>query len=198
MGETLLFATHNAGKVEEMRGLLAPYGVRVVSAAEMGLPVPEETEDSFDGNARVKAEAACRETGLPALADDSGLCVDGLGGAPGVWTADWAETPSGRDFLHAMTRTREALVAGRIPEPWLAAFHCVLAFAAPGSRCEFHRGVVRGRLVWPLRGALGHGYDPMFVPEGRTQTFAEMDAAEKNRISHRSLALASFVAGRFT
>lgn len=198
MGETLLFATHNAGKVEEMRALLAPHGVRLVSAADLGLAVPDETEESFEGNARLKAVAACRATGLPALADDSGLCVDGLGGAPGVRTADWAETPAGRDFLHAMTRTRDALVAAGVPQPWSAAFHCVLAFAVPGSDCEFHAGVVRGRLIWPLRGGLGHGYDPMFVPDGREVSFAEMSADEKNRISHRAQALASFVAGRFT
>lgn len=198
MGETLLFATHNAGKVEEMRALLAPLGVRVVSAADLGLDVPEETEASFEGNARLKALAASRATGLPALADDSGLCVDALGGAPGVRTADWAETGAGRDFLHAMTRTREALVAAGAVEPWTAAFHCVLAYASPGLECECYSGVVRGRLVWPLRGALGHGYDPMFVPEGRSETFAEMSAEEKNRISHRSRALASFLADRFT
>lgn len=198
MGETLLFATHNAGKVDEMRALLAPHGVRLVSAAELGLEVPEETEASFEGNARLKALAASRATGLPALADDSGLCVDALGGAPGVYTADWAETVTGRDFLHAMTRTREALVSAKAPQPWSAAFHCVLAYVSPGHECAFYSGVVRGHLVWPLRGALGHGYDPMFVPEGRTETFAEMNAQEKNRISHRSRALASFLKGRFT
>lgn len=196
--ETLLFATHNAGKVEEMRGLLAPFGVRLVSAAELGLDVPEETESSFEGNARLKALAACRATGLPALADDSGLCVDALGGAPGVRTADWAETPQGRDFLKAMVRTREMLIAAEAPQPWRAAFHCVLAYVEPGEACSFHAGIVQGSLVWPLRGALGHGYDPMFVPDGWSQTFAEMTAEEKNRISHRSRALQSFVRARFT
>lgn len=198
MGETLLFATHNAGKAEEMRALLAPWGVRVVSAEDMGLPVPDETEDSFEGNARLKAEAASRATGLPALADDSGLCVEGLGGEPGVRTADWAEGPGGRDFLRAMTRTRDALRAARVAEPWFAEFHCVLAFVEPGAACRFYSGIVRGQLIWPLRGALGHGYDPMFVPEGHSQSFAEMDPGEKNRISHRSKALAAFVEGRFT
>lgn len=196
LGEVLLAATHNAGKLEEMRQLLAPLGVRVVSAAEKRLAVPDETEDSFLGNARIKAHAAAVATGLPALADDSGLCVDALGGMPGVWTADWAEGSGGRDFLRAMERTRAALAEA--PEPWGAEFRCTLVLAFPDGTDEVYEGSVRGHLVWPLRGALGHGYDPMFVPEGETRTFAEMTAGEKNALSHRARALTALVAARFT
>ncbi len=196
LGEILLFATHNAGKVEEMRQLLSPHGVTVVSAAERGLPEPAETEDSFVGNARIKAHAAAQATGLPALADDSGLCVDALGGMPGVWTADWAEGPGGRDFMRAMTRTHDALAG--VEAPWAAEFRCTLVLAWPDGTDEVHEGVVRGHLVWPVRGALGHGYDPMFVPEGEERTFAEMGPAEKNALSHRARALRSLLEKRFT
>lgn len=195
-GTTLLFATHNAGKVEEMRQLLSPYGVTVVSAAERGLPEPEETEDSFVGNARIKAHAAAKATGLVVLADDSGLCVDALDGAPGVYTADWAEGPDGRDFMRAMEKTRAAL--GDAPEPWGAEFRCTLVMAWPDGTDEVYEGVVRGTLVWPIRGALGHGYDPMFVPEGEDVTFAEMTADQKNALSHRGRALQALIGARFT
>ena len=197
-GSTLLFATHNAGKVEEVRELLAPLGIEVVSAADLGLPVPEETEESFCGNARLKAISALRQTGLAALADDSGLCVDALDGAPGVRTADWAEGPNGRDFLLAMEKTHRLLLESGAAGPWSATFRCVLAFAAPGREVEYFDGRVDGVLVWPLRGALGHGYDPMFVPEAGTRTFAEMSHAEKNAVSHRARALAAFLARCFT
>jgi len=196
LGEVLLFATHNAGKVEEMQQMLAPYGVRVISARDRDLPEPEETEDTFVGNARIKAHAAARATGLVALADDSGLCVDALDGDPGVRTADWAEGPGGRDFLRAMERTRTAL--GNAPEPWRAEFRSTLVLAWPDGRDEVYEGAVRGHLVWPIRGALGHGYDPMFVPDGETRTFAEMTAAEKNALSHRARALAALLKARFT
>ncbi|WP_281279595.1 RdgB/HAM1 family non-canonical purine NTP pyrophosphatase [Pararhodobacter zhoushanensis] len=195
-GTTLLFATHNAGKVEEMRQLLSPYGVTVVSAAERGLPEPEETEDSFVGNARIKAHAAAKATGLVVLADDSGLCVDALDGAPGVYTADWAEGPGGRDFMRAMEKTRAAL--GDAPEPWGAEFRCTLVMAWPDGTDEVYEGVVRGTLVWPIRGALGHGYDPMFMPEGEDVTFAEMTADQKNALSHRGRALQALIGARFT
>lgn len=197
-GDTLLIATHNAGKLEEMRALLAPYGVSVVSAGEKGLPVPEETEDSFVGNARIKAHAAARATGLPALSDDSGLCIDALEGAPGVYTADWAEGPGGRDFMRAMTRAHESLLEVGAAEPWTAAFHCTLVLAWPDGTDEVFEGVAPGRLVWPIRGALGHGYDPMFVPDGEERTFAEMAAEEKNALSHRARALQALIAARFT
>ncbi|MCA2011844.1 RdgB/HAM1 family non-canonical purine NTP pyrophosphatase [Cereibacter sphaeroides] len=194
--DTLLFATHNTGKVEEMRQLLSPYGVTVVSAKERGLAEPEETESTFVGNARIKAHAAAKATGLPALADDSGLCVDALGGMPGVWTADWAEGPDGRDFMRAMERTRTEL--GDTPAPWTAQFRCTLVMAWPDGRDEVYEGVVAGALVWPVRGALGHGYDPMFVPDGEDRTFAEMTADEKNAMSHRARALKALIEARFT
>lgn len=184
----LLVATHNAGKLDEMRALFAPLGVEVVGAAEMGLAEPEETEDSFLGNARIKARAAMEATGLPVLADDSGITVDGLDGAPGVYTADWAATPQGRDFVQAMTRTWTELDARGVPEPRTAQFRATLLLLWPDGHEEVFEGVAPGHLVWPMRGALGHGYDPMFVPDGETQTYAEMSPERKNLISHRARA----------
>ncbi len=189
----LLLATHNRGKVEEVRALLAPHGVTLTSNADHGLPEPEETEDSFLGNARIKARAAARATGLPALADDSGLEVDALGGLPGVRTADWAETPTGRDFGLAMARAHEALLASGAPEPWTARFVSVLVLAWPDGCEESFAGRAEGRVVWPPRGPLGHGYDPVFVPEGHARTFAEMTAEEKNALSHRGKSIRAFV-----
>lgn len=194
----LLVATHNAGKLEEMRALLKPYGVAVVGSSEMGLPEPAETESTFLGNARIKAHFATRATGLPALADDSGIEVLALDGAPGVHTADWAETGSGRDFILAMTRTHDALVARAAPAPWSARFQCTLVLAWPDEHDEVFTGTANGHLVWPIRGHDGHGYDPMFVPEGETRTFSEISAQEKNRISHRAKAIAALVRGCFT
>jgi XTP/dITP diphosphohydrolase len=191
----LLLATHNAGKLEEFRQLLAPRGVQVTGAAELGLAEPEETGTTFVENARIKALAAMAATGLPALADDSGLEVDGLGGAPGVWTADWAEGPGGRDFMRAMRRVHDELQARGAPQPWTARFRCTLVMVTPGAAERVFDGTVEGALVWPVRGALGHGFDPMFVPEGRGRTFAEMTTDEKNAISHRARALAAFMAG---
>lgn len=197
-GSTLLFATHNLGKAEEMRALLQPYGVSVVSAGDMGLPEPEETETTFLGNARIKAHAAAAATGLPALSDDSGICVDALNGAPGVYTANWAETENGRDFDVAMERTWAAVQATGLPGPFAAQFCCTLVLAWPdGDEAHFERRIA-GHLVWPKRGRSGHGYDPMFLPEGFHQTFAEMDPEQKNRISHRSLALRELVLSCFT
>lgn len=194
---TLLIATHNAGKLEEMRELLAPFGVSVVGAAEKGLGEPEETETTFIGNARIKAHAAVKATGLPALSDDSGIEVDGLDGAPGVYTADWAETPNGRDFKMAMTKTHEKLEAVNAPHPRTARFCSTLVLAWPDGHEEVFEGTVNGSLVWPVRGALGHGYDPMFMPDGYDITFAEMDFAAKNAISHRADAFAKLVKGCF-
>lgn len=184
----LLVATHNAGKLEEMRALFAPHGIEVVGAEEFGLPEPEETEESFVGNARIKARAAMEMTGLPVLADDSGICVDGLDGAPGVHTADWAATPEGRDFMQAMRRTWNELEARGVPEPRTAQFRATLLMMWPDGHEEVFEGVAPGRLVWPPRGALGHGYDPIFVPDGHDRTYAEMSADEKNAISHRAAA----------
>ncbi|MEM9582310.1 MAG: RdgB/HAM1 family non-canonical purine NTP pyrophosphatase [Pseudomonadota bacterium] len=193
-GDTLLIATHNAGKMEEMRHLFTPLGITVTSAADHKLPEPEETETTFVGNARIKAHAAAKATGLPALSDDSGIEVDGLNGAPGVYTADWAETPTGRDFVMAMTRTHNELEAAKAPHPRTARFRATLVLAWPDGHDEVFEGKAEGTLVWPMRGAQGHGYDPMFQPEGYDITFAEMDWAEKNRISHRADAFAKLVA----
>jgi len=196
-GDRLLVATHNRGKLEEIAALLAPYGVTLTSNADHGLPEPAETEETFVGNARIKAHAAAQATGLPALADDSGIEVAALGGAPGVHTADWAETPQGRDFRLAMARTWEALNAIHAPEPRLARFCCTLVLAWPDGHDEVFEGHVSGRIVWPGRGTQGHGYDPIFQPEGYAVTFGEMDRWEKNRISHRAEAFRKLVAGCF-
>lgn len=185
-GPRLLVATHNAGKLDEMRALFAPHGIEVVGAAEMGLAEPAETENSFIGNARIKARAAVEATGLPVLADDSGITVDGLDGAPGVYTADWAETPQGRDFMQAMQRTWNELETRNVPEPRRAQFRATLLVMWPDLHEEIFEGVAPGRLVWPPRGQLGHGYDPIFVPDGHDRTYAEMTADEKNAISHRA------------
>lgn len=193
-----MLATHNSGKVEEMVALLEPFGVVVRSAAEFGLAVPEETETSFVGNARLKAHAAARATGLPSLADDSGITVDALNGEPGVYTADWAEVDGGRDFLFAMTKTRDLVLQSGTGEPYRAQFRCTLVLAWPDGHDEVFEGCVSGILVWPLRGKLGHGYDPMFQPDGYTETFAEMASGEKNAISHRADAFRLLVSACFT
>lgn len=196
-GEKLLIATHNQGKLDEMRALLAPFGVLVTGAAELGLPEPDETETTFIGNARIKAHAAVKATGLPALSDDSGIEIDALGGAPGVYTADWAETPNGRDFVMAMTRTHDELQKIDAPQPRTARFCCTLVLAWPDGHDEVFPGVMSGRVVWPMRGDQGHGYDPIFVPDGYDVTFGEMDRWEKNKISHRADAVQKLVAGCF-
>ena len=193
----LLVATHNAGKLDEIRALLAPYGVEVIGAGSMGLQEPAETETSFLGNARIKAHAAARATGLPALSDDSGIAIDALNGAPGVYTADWAETETGRDFGMAMKRAHDALLASKTPQPWTGRFCCTLVLAWPDGHDEVFEGTVEGWIVWPIRGAEGHGYDPMFQPLGHELTFAEMAPAQKNRISHRADAFRKLVAGCF-
>ena len=190
-GDALLIATHNRGKLEEMADLLAPFGISVSSAADHGLPEPEETGSSFVENARIKAHAAARATGMPALSDDSGIEIAALGGAPGVYTADWAETPNGRDFVMAMTRAHDLLEEVGAPHPRLARFCCTLVLAWPDGHDEVFEGVMPGRIVWPMRGDQGHGYDPIFVPEGYDITFGEMDRWEKNKISHRARAVAT-------
>ena len=186
----LLVATHNRGKLDEIRAMMAPHGIEVASAGDMGLPEPAETESSFIGNARIKARAAMQATGLPVLADDSGITVDGLDGAPGVYTADWAETPNGRDFMQAMARTWNELEARKVPEPRTAQFRATLILLWPDGHEEIFEGVAPGRLVWPPRGVQGHGYDPIFVPDGHDLTYAEMKPEQKNAISHRARAFA--------
>lgn len=198
LGGRLVVATHNAGKMAEMRALLAAAPVTLVSAGELGLPVPEETEGTFLGNARIKAQAAARLSGCVALGDDSGLEVDALGGQPGVFTADWAMFDGGRDFARAMRRTHDALIARKAPQPWRARFRCALVLAWPEGGEHAVDGCVSGRLVWPPRGREGHGYDPMFQPDGAARTFAEMSEAEKNARSHRADAIRKLLAGCFT
>jgi XTP/dITP diphosphohydrolase len=196
----LVIASHNAGKVREIRALLEPYGINPVSAGDLGLPEPEETGTSFRENALLKAHASAASSGLPALADDSGLCVDALGGRPGVYTADWAERQwfegnPGRDWYLAMGKV-EGLLAEQGPGvDRSACFVCTLALAWPDGHAEVFEGRADGSLTWPPRGKLGFGYDPVFVPVGNVLTFAEIDPAEKHRISHRADAFAKLVAG---
>lgn len=192
-GGRLIIASHNAGKVREIGALLKPYGANVVSAGDLGLPEPEETEDTFVGNARIKAHAAAKGAGFPALSDDSGLTVDALGGDPGVYTADWAETPNGRDFEMAMTKVWQLMEEENAPEPRTAQFRCTLCLAWPDGTDVVVEGTAPGRLVWPMRGKNGFGFDPMFLPEGRQETFGEMAPEEKHAISHRADAFAKLI-----
>ncbi|MFQ6550842.1 RdgB/HAM1 family non-canonical purine NTP pyrophosphatase [Aestuariibius insulae] len=196
-GKRLLMATHNAGKLEEMAALLNPYGVKLSSNADDGLPEPDETEDTFLGNALIKAQAAVNATGLPALADDSGIEIDGLDGQPGVYTADWAETPHGRDFVVAMTKAWDMLEARDAPAPRTARFCCTLVLAWPDDHFASFDGRMEGQIVWPMRGDQGHGYDAIFMPDGYDITFGEMDLSEKNRISHRAIAVQKMIEGCF-
>lgn len=191
----IVLASHNAGKLREIAALVEPFGIEVVSAPSLGLPEPEETEDTFAGNARIKAHAAAQGSGLPALSDDSGITVDGLDGQPGVYTADWAETPNGRDFPMAMEKVWSLLEDRGVPEPRLAQFRCTLCLAWPDGHDEIFEGVCAGSLTWPMRGEQGFGFDPIFVPNGETETFGEMDPARKHAMSHRADAFTKFKAG---
>ena len=197
IGDRLLVATHNRGKLEEIADLLAPYRVSVVGAADLALIEPEETETTFVGNARIKAHAAARVSGMVALADDSGLAVDALNGAPGVFTADWATTAHGRDFAVGMSRVWRELDAIAAPEPRRAQFCCTLVLAWPDGQDAVFEGQSHGRLIWPGRGTEGHGFDPIFQPDGFDLTFGQMDRWEKNRLSHRADAFAKLVAACF-
>jgi XTP/dITP diphosphohydrolase len=200
--EKLVIATHNAGKLKEIAALLAPYGVQCVSAGELDLPEPEETGTTFAENALIKARAAAEAAQLPALADDSGLCIDALQGRPGVYTADWAERrhfegEPGRDWFMAMGKV-EGLLCELGPDTDRSAhFACVLALAWPDGSSAVYEGRVQGTLTWPPRGKLGFGYDPVFVPQGGRLTFAEIDPEDKHRISHRADAFAKLVADQF-
>lgn len=187
-GGKLVLATHNPGKLREISAMLAPLGVEVVSAGALGLPEPEETEPDFIGNARLKAMAAATASGLPALADDSGFCVAALDGAPGVLSARWAGPA--KDFTAAMARVWAE--TGDNPERG-AWFICVLCLAWPDGHAETFEGRVVGQMVWPPRGALGFGYDPMFLPDGATQTYGEMNQGEKHATSHRARAFAKLL-----
>ena len=191
-GTRLVVASHNAGKVREIRDLVAPHGLAVVSAAELALPEPEETGATFAANAELKALASATAAGLPALSDDSGLEVEALDGAPGIYSARWAG-PS-KDFAVAMQKVAdEVRRRGAWAEPGPRAnFMCALCLAWPDGRTELFEGRVFGHLVWPPRGARGFGYDPMFVADGQTLTFGEMEPDAKHAISHRARAFASF------
>ncbi len=191
-GDRLVIASHNPGKVEEIAALLAAFAVDVVAAEALGLPEPEETGDSFEANAALKANAAAEASRLPSLADDSGLVVPALGGAPGIYSARWAGPE--KDFAAAMARVQRELG----DRDRRAHFVAVLALAWPDGDTELFRGEVAGRLVWPPRGERGFGYDPMFVPEGGSLTFGEIDPAEKHRISHRARAFAKLVGACFS
>jgi XTP/dITP diphosphohydrolase len=195
----LVVATHNRGKAGEIRTLLSPFGIEIISAGELGLLPPEETGKTFDENATIKALAATRASGLPALADDSGLSVAALDGQPGLVTANW-EGPA-RDAMVGMRRIQDELARREVPDTDVAraaAFHCVLALAWPDEHVERVHGRLEGRIVWPPRGTGGHGYDPCFQPKGETRTCAEMTDAEKNAISHRGRAFRLLVETCFT
>jgi XTP/dITP diphosphohydrolase len=191
-GGRLVIASHNPGKVREIGALLAPFGVETVSAGALGLPEPEETGDSFEANAELKALASARASALPALADDSGLVVAALGGQPGIYSARWAGPE--KDFATAMRRVEDGL-AGQADRR--AHFVAVLSLAWPDGHVESFRGEAHGRLVWPPRGARGFGYDPMFLHAGHDLTYGEMEPEEKHRISHRAEAFAKLVAACF-
>ena len=191
-GGKLVIASHNPGKVSEIGDLLAPFGTEVVSAGALGLPEPEETEDSFIGNAKLKALAATKASNLPALADDSGLAVHALDGAPGIYSARWAG-PS-KDFGAAMAKVIALLQPSQDKS---AEFVCALALAWPDGHCECFEGRIAGTIIGAPRGGKGLGYDPIFLPQGGALTFGEMDAAAKHAISHRALAFRQLVEACF-
>ena len=203
----IVVASHNEGKLREFADLMAPFGFEAKSAKEYGLPEPDETGTTFEENAYIKAYAAAKATGLPALSDDSGLCVDALDGAPGVYTANWAETPDGsRDFGMAMRKTETALqeAGATDPKERTGRFVAVICLAFPDGEAEYYRGEAEGTLVWPPRGTLGFGYDPVFLPNGFDKTFGEMSAEEKHgwkpgqatALSHRARAFQKFAQAR--
>lgn len=198
----LVIASHNQGKVREIRALLAPFGIEPVSAGDLGLPEPVETGTTFAENALLKARASAEGSGIVALADDSGLCVAALGDAPGVYTADWAERQAfeggpGRDWYMAMGKVEGKLAELGPDADRSAYFICTLALCWPDGETALFEGRAPGRLTWPPRGTMGFGYDPVFVPEGRSETFAEIAPDEKHAISHRADAFAKLVAAVF-
>ena len=203
LGNRIVVASHNAGKLAEFADLLGPFGLEARSAKEFGLPEPEETGTTFEQNAYIKAHAAAVATGLPAMSDDSGLVVDALGGAPGVYTADWATLPDGRrDFMMAMEKTERLMQKEGAVEPTARSgrFVAVICLCFPDGEAEYYRGEAEGTLVWPPRGDSGFGYDPVFLPNGHARTFGEMTAEEKHgwkpgqatALSHRARAFQKF------
>jgi len=196
-GPELVIATHNQGKLEEIRHLFEPFKINIIGANELNLIEPDESDDTFVGNARIKAHSAAKLSNLPSLADDSGITIDALNGAPGVYTANWAETSGVRDFVYAMEKTHNALTEVDASYPRSAQFRCTLVLAWPDGHDEAFEGAIVGSLVWPMRGENGHGYDPIFLPNGYNETFGEMDRWEKNKISHRADAFAKLLLGCF-
>lgn len=203
-GDRLVLATHNAGKLAELKELLAPFGLDLVSAGELGLPEPEETGTTFIDNARIKAHATAAATGALSLADDSGLCVDAIGGQPGVYTANWASNGTVRDYDVGMRRVEDALQAAgaTTPADRRGSFNATLCLAHPDGREAIFVGKVEGTLVWPPRGDKGFGFDPVFMPDGFDITFGEMPSSAKHSwapgqtgLSHRARAFARFVEG---
>ena len=190
-GSVLVVASHNPGKVREIDELLAPHGIATKSAAALNLPEPEEIGSTFAENAALKARAAAQVSGLPALSDDSGLAVTALGGAPGIYSARWAG--QGKDFAVGMARVERELNQ-KDASDYSAKFVCALALAQPDGEVEIFEGEVHGHLEFPPRGNKGFGYDPIFVPDGFTQTFGEMDPVQKHAMSHRARAFAKFIA----
>lgn len=206
-GRRIVVASHNAGKLREFADLMAPFGIEAKSAKDYGLPEPEETGTTFEENAYIKALAAAKATGLTAMSDDSGLCVDALDGAPGVYTADWATRPDGtRDFMMAMEKTEKALQDAGATDPSrrTGRFVAVICLCFPDGEAEYFRGEAEGTLVWPPRGTSGFGYDPVFLPNGHARTFGEMTAEEKHgwkpgmetATSHRARAFKKFAEAR--
>ncbi len=196
--DKIIVASHNEGKVREIRELLKPFGLETISAGDLGLPEPEETETTFAGNAKIKALSAATISKLPALSDDSGLAVDALGGDPGIYAARWAEIPKseggGRDFDMAMWHVHDRI--GDNPDR-RARFICALCLAFPDGHTSVYEGKVEGQIIWPPRGDKGFGYDPVFQAMGDRKTFAEIDPAEKHAKSHRADAFAKFLKDQF-
>ncbi|MCY4446125.1 MAG: RdgB/HAM1 family non-canonical purine NTP pyrophosphatase [Rhodobacteraceae bacterium] len=188
----VVLASHNKNKIREFQNILTPYGFILQPIGNLNLPQPLETEDTFVGNAKIKAHAAAQATGLPAISDDSGLVVEALDGQPGVHTADWAQTPHGRDYTVAMKQVWNLLEEKHAPFPRVAQFCSTICLAWPDGHDEIFTGIVDGQIVWPMRGSIGFGFDPVFKPNGYTITFGEMEPAIKNTISHRALSLQQF------
>ena len=191
----VVLATHNKGKIGEYASLLRKLSISSISGAELGLDSPLETADTFQGNASIKAQYCAQNSGLPAIADDSGITVNALKGLPGVQTADWAETSTGRNYVLAMTRVWSMLEEINAPEPRYAQFRSTICVAWPDRHEEFFAGTVQGKIVWPMRGEVGFGFDPIFMPHGFYETFGEMCPEKKNAISHRARAMQKFSKG---
>ena len=188
----ILIATHNEGKLEEFKYILRDLKLNILSSKDLNLEEPKETENTFIGNARIKSKISCLKSNLPSLADDSGLQVHALDNKPGVYTADWANSNNGRNYKKAMHRVWNELLLSGKKEPFKANFICTLVLTFPNGNENIFEGSVFGSITWPMRGKKGQGYDPIFLPEGHNKTFGEMKESEKNKISHRCIALKKF------